>query len=37
MNSALAGMIILVIGDSHVSQMMTNLHNQLQSDGAAVH
>jgi hypothetical protein len=37
MNGALAGLVILVIGDSHMSHMLTNLHNQLEDDGAAVH
>jgi hypothetical protein len=37
MSGALAGLVILVIGDSHMSHMMTNLHNQLENDGAAVH
>jgi hypothetical protein len=33
----LAGLVILVIGDSHMSHMLTSLHNQLDNDGAAVH
>lgn len=37
MGGALAGLVILVIGDSHMSHMMLNLHNQLENDGAAVH
>jgi hypothetical protein len=35
--SALAGLVILVIGDSHMMNMMNNLHNQLGSEGAMVH
>ncbi len=37
MNSALAGLVILVIGDSQMMNMMNNLHNQLGTAGAAVH
>lgn len=36
-SGALAGLVILVIGDSHMSHMLTNLHNQLEDNGAAVH
>jgi hypothetical protein len=37
MNSALAGLVILVIGDSQMMNMLSNLHNQLENAGAAVH
>lgn len=37
MAGALAGLVILVIGDSHMQHMLTNLHNQLEDNGAAVH
>ncbi len=37
MNGALAGLVILMIGDSHMQHMLTSLHNQLEDDGAAVH
>jgi hypothetical protein len=39
MNMALAGLVILMIGDSHMlgSGLMTGLHSQLESDGAVVH
>ena len=37
MSGALAGLVILMIGDSHMQHMLTNLHNQLEADGAAVH
>ena len=37
MGGALAGLVILIIGDSHMMHMLTNLHNQLENDGAAVH
>jgi hypothetical protein len=37
MSAALAGLVILVIGDSHMFSLMTNLHNQLEDDGAVVH
>jgi hypothetical protein len=37
MNGALAGMVILVIGDSHMMSLMTNLHDQLEGAGAVVH
>jgi hypothetical protein len=37
MNSALAGLVILVIGDSQMMNMINNLHNQLGNAGAAVH
>jgi len=37
MNLALAGMVILAIGDSHMFHLMTTLHDQLEEAGAAVH
>lgn len=37
MNPALAGLVILVIGDSQMKGLMLGLHNQLQENGAAVH
>src|SRR5258708_39989726 len=37
MNGALAGLVILMIGDSHMFNLMTNLHNQIQNEGASVH
>lgn len=40
MNAALAGMVILAIGDSHMAgrdYLLTNLHNQLEAQGASVH
>src|SRR5579862_9774360 len=37
MNAALAGLVILVIGDSQMLNMQSNLHNQLEDAGAAVH
>jgi hypothetical protein len=37
MNATLAGLVILVIGDSHMSYMLSSLHNQLEDNGAAVH
>src|SRR5665213_862372 len=40
MNAALAGMIILAIGDSHMAgrdYLLTNLHDQLEAQGASVH
>ena len=40
MNSALAGLVILVLGDSHMVQrdhLMIPLHDQLQNEGAIVH
>jgi hypothetical protein len=37
MNAALAGLVILVIGDSQMMNMMTNLHNGLENAGAVVH
>src|SRR5712691_5488913 len=44
MNMALAGLVILVIGDSHMAgtgagkgYLLTNLHDQLTSEGAVVH
>ena len=35
--SALAGLAILVIGDSQMMGMLTNLHNQLEDNGAVVY
>jgi hypothetical protein len=37
MNPALAGLVILVIGDSQMKGLITGLHDQLEDDGAAVH
>ena len=40
MNMALAGMVILVMGDSHMAgreYLLTNLHDQLEAQGASVH
>ena len=37
MNAALAGLVILVIGDSQTMNLMTNLDDQLERAGAAVH
>jgi hypothetical protein len=40
MNGALAGLVILVIGDSHMAGrelLMTPLHEALEADGASVH
>lgn len=40
MNMALAGMVILAIGDSHMAgrhYLLTNLHDQLEAQGASVH
>jgi len=40
MNAALAGMVILAIGDSHMAgrdYFLTNLHDQLEAQGASVH
>ncbi len=37
LNSALAGLVILVIGDSQMMNMLTNLHNQLEDNGAVVY
>jgi hypothetical protein len=37
MSSALAGLVILVIGDSQMMNMLTNLHSQLQDNGATVY
>ena len=40
MNMALAGLIILAIGDSHMAgreYLLTHLHDQLEADGATVH
>jgi hypothetical protein len=36
-SGALAGLVILVIGDSHMINMIDTLHNRLESDGAVVH
>lgn len=37
MNAALAGLVILVIGDSQMKGLIYDLHNQLEDDGASVH
>lgn len=40
MNGALAGLVILAIGDSHMAgrdYLLTNLHDQLEAQGASVH
>lgn len=37
MDGALAGLVILVIGDSHMFNLMSPLHNQLEDAGATVH
>lgn len=37
MNAALAGLVILVIGDSQMKGLIYNLHDELEADGAAVH
>jgi hypothetical protein len=37
MSPVLAGLVILVIGDSQMMYMMPNLHNQLEDAGAVVH
>src|SRR4029077_16923588 len=37
MSGALAGLVILVIGDSHMSHMIISLHDQLQAAGADTH
>ncbi len=40
MNMALAGLVILVIGDSHMAgrdYLLTNLHDALENEGATVH
>jgi hypothetical protein len=37
MNGALAGLVILVIGDSQMMNMVNPLHNQLEGAGAVVH
>jgi hypothetical protein len=37
MNTALAGLVILMIGDSHMMSMLTTLHDQLEDNGAVVH
>ncbi|HWB47599.1 MAG TPA: SGNH/GDSL hydrolase family protein [Stellaceae bacterium] len=37
MSGALAGLVILVIGDSHMFNLMSPLHSQLEDQGAVVH
>ena len=37
MAGALAGLVILAIGDSHMMNMVNVLHNQLENEGAVVH
>lgn len=37
MSGVLAGLVILVIGDSHMFSLMTALHNPLEEAGAVVH
>jgi hypothetical protein len=37
MNSALAGLVILVIGDSQMKGLIHDLHDQLEDNGASVH
>jgi len=37
MSAALAGLVILVIGDSQMMAMLPNLHSQLEGDGAVVY
>jgi hypothetical protein len=37
MNAALAGLVIVAIGDSQMMNMLSNLHNQLESAGAVVY
>jgi len=37
MGGALAGLVILVIGDSQMMNMLPSLHNALETDGAVVH
>jgi hypothetical protein len=37
MSAALAGLVILVIGDSQMMNMMNTFHNQLEGAGATVH
>ena len=37
MNSALAGLVILMIGDSQMMNLINPLHNQLEAEGAVVH
>jgi hypothetical protein len=37
MHGALFGLVILVIGDSHMIYMLSNLHNALEDAGATVH
>jgi lysophospholipase L1-like esterase len=37
MNAALAGLVILVIGDSQMKGLIYSLHDELESDGAAIH
>ena len=36
-STVLAGLVILVIGDSQMMSMLPNLHNQLEEDGAIVY
>jgi hypothetical protein len=37
MNSALAGLVILMIGDSQMINLINPLHNELEAEGAVVH
>jgi hypothetical protein len=37
MNGALAGLVILAIGDSQMMNLITNLHSKLEDAGAVVH
>jgi hypothetical protein len=37
MSAALAGLVILAIGDSQMMNMLSNLHSQLQDNGATVY
>jgi hypothetical protein len=37
MDAALAGLVILVIGDSQMKGLIYDLHDQLENDGASVH
>jgi hypothetical protein len=37
MNGALAGLVILALGDSHMAYMISPLHEALEEQGAAVH
>ena len=37
MNAALAGLVIVAIGDSQMMNMLSNLHNQLENAGAVVY